>query len=70
MNFNPPKATDTLRNPEKNVRHEDKTEHEKVDINMSVIFETGLVILGTKKIFSKNFWGKGNLFRAVFSFFK
>lgn len=27
--FQSPKTTDTLMNPEKNLRHEDKTEHEK-----------------------------------------
>lgn len=40
-----------------------KIEQEKAYVNMGVIFETGIAILGTQKNFSKNFWGKGNLFR-------
>lgn len=69
MSFNPPKATGFMvRNPERNLRHKDKTEHEKVYINMGVIFEIGIVILGTKENFFKNFWGKGNLFRFLFFF--
>lgn len=58
MNFNPPKATDILRNPERNLSHKNKTEHEKKYINMGIIFKTGIVILGTKKLFPRISEGK------------
>lgn len=57
MNFNPPKATDALRNPEKNLRHEDKTEHEKVYINEGVIFESGIHSRNQENVFQE-FLGK------------
>lgn len=62
--FQSPKTTDPLMNPEKNLRHEDKTEMKRLYINMGVIFETEIVTLSTKKKkFSKNFRGKGNMFK-------
>lgn len=47
--FQSPKTTDPLMNPEKNLRHEDKTEMKRLYTNMGVIFETEIVTLSTKK---------------------
>ena len=47
--FQSPKTTDPLMNPEKNLRHEDKTEMKRLYTNMGVRFETEIVTLSTKK---------------------